>query len=171
MWNIQYAKKLRHRPNMRNVKSERLKKLEQELTDLEQWLKLGLVPKKDIERHKEEIEAIKAKIDEEKERLHFMKTSGEDEDYSGPKRPQSRTTYTEMPTIPDIDVAETGAGVHETSYEATYDNTESDQTSIDEKDEEEDITVLDEDDESIFSDKNRWRRGAREIRDPDEIEW
>ena len=38
-----------------NIKSERLKKFETELTDLEQWLKLGLVPKKDIEKHKEEI--------------------------------------------------------------------------------------------------------------------
>ena len=41
---------------MRHVKSERLKKLESELNDLEQWLKLGLVPKKDIEKHKEEIQ-------------------------------------------------------------------------------------------------------------------
>ncbi len=56
---------------MRHVKSERLKKLENELQDLEQWLKLGLVPKKDIEKHKEEIRAIQAKVEEEKERLQF----------------------------------------------------------------------------------------------------
>ena len=31
-----------------NIKSERLKKLESEFHDLEQWLKLGLVPKKDL---------------------------------------------------------------------------------------------------------------------------
>ncbi len=31
---------------MRNIKSERLKKLEIELQDLEQWLKLGLVSQK-----------------------------------------------------------------------------------------------------------------------------
>ena len=36
-----------------NIKSERLKKLEVELEDLEQWLKLGLVPKKDIEKHRD----------------------------------------------------------------------------------------------------------------------
>ena len=35
-----------------NVKSERLKKLENELQDLQQWLKLGLVPKKDLEKHR-----------------------------------------------------------------------------------------------------------------------
>ena len=62
---------------MRHVKSERLKKFESELTDLEQWLKLGLVPKKDIEKHKEEINSIKAKIEEEKERLQFLKENGE----------------------------------------------------------------------------------------------
>ena len=38
-----------------NNKSERLKKLETELEDLEQWMRLSLVPKKDIEKHKEEI--------------------------------------------------------------------------------------------------------------------
>lgn len=43
---------------MKHVKSERLKKLESELQDLEQWLKLGLVPKKDVTKHKEEIEQI-----------------------------------------------------------------------------------------------------------------
>ena len=37
-----------------NIKSERLKKLETELEDLEQWMQLGLVPKKDLDKHKEE---------------------------------------------------------------------------------------------------------------------
>ena len=41
-----------------NMKSERLKKFETELNDLEQWLKLGLVPKKDIEKHREEIKTL-----------------------------------------------------------------------------------------------------------------
>ena len=34
-----------------NLKSERLRKLEKELEDLKQWLRLGLVPKKDIDKH------------------------------------------------------------------------------------------------------------------------
>src|SRR6202011_3760734 len=92
---------------MRHIKSERLKKLESELNDLEQWLKLGLVPKKDIEKHKEEIVAVRAKIEEEKERLHFLKESGEAEEYITPKRPAPRPGYNEMPTIPDIDIGET----------------------------------------------------------------
>ena len=52
---------------MKHFKSERLKKLETELHDLEQWLKLGLVPKKDIEKHKGEIGVIQSKIEEEKD--------------------------------------------------------------------------------------------------------
>src|ERR1700691_4064031 len=95
---------------MRHIKSERLKKLESEIFDLEQWLKLGLVPKKDIEKHKEEITAVRAKIEEEEERLQFLKESGEAEEYVTPKRPIARPGYTEMPTIPDIDIGETAAG-------------------------------------------------------------
>ena len=66
---------------MKHIKSEKLKKLETELTDLEQWLKLGLVPKKDIDKHKDEILAVKHKIEEEKDRLQFLKESGEAEEY------------------------------------------------------------------------------------------
>ena len=38
---------------MRHIKSERLKKLESELQDLEQWLKLGLVSGKLVLSQKE----------------------------------------------------------------------------------------------------------------------
>ena len=61
------------------MKSERLKKLEIELQDLQQWLKLGLVPKKDLEKHRSEIEVLNSRIDEEKERLKHIKESGEGE--------------------------------------------------------------------------------------------
>ena len=67
-----------------NMKSERLKKLESELQDLEQWLKLGLVPKKDLEKHREEMSNLKEKVSEEKERLRFLKESGELEESYGP---------------------------------------------------------------------------------------
>src|ERR1700674_2229971 len=102
---------------MRHIKSERLKKLELELNDLEQWLKLGLVPKKDIQKHKEEIVAIQSKIGEEKERLQFLKESGEAEEYTVPKRQATRTAYTEMPTIPDIDMGETAAGFTDAGFD------------------------------------------------------
>src|ERR1700733_6512966 len=101
---------------MRHIKSERLKKLEGELNDLQQWLKLGLVPKKDVEKHKEEISAIQSKIEEEKERLHFLKESGEAEEYVTPKRASMRSGYTEMPTIPDIDIGETAASMTDTGF-------------------------------------------------------
>jgi len=160
---------------MRQVKSERLKKLEQELFDLEQWLKLGLVPKKDIERHREEITHVQAKIEEEKERLHFLRESGDAEDFVPPKRPQqSRSAYTEMPTIPDIDMNDS-ATVSEGSYESSNETQESDNTYFesgdDDDSDEEEATFIEEDEESYFSDKNRWRRGFKEIVDPDANEW
>ncbi len=65
---------------MKHVKSERLKKLESELGDLDQWLKLGLVPKKDIDNNKEEMDLLKGKMEEEKELLKFQKKTGEAED-------------------------------------------------------------------------------------------
>lgn len=165
---------------MKHVKSERLKKLESELNDLEQWLKLGLVPKKDIEKHKEELQAVRAKIEEEKERLHFLKESGEAEEYVTPKRNSSRTGYTDMPTIPDIDIAETGTSLSESQFDVETENesmeaetsgvTETDDEP-DEKPEDSDAAEAkdDEEDESYFSDRNRWRRGG--IKDPDADEW
>ena len=163
---------------MRHIKSERLKKLETELNDLEQWLKLGLVPKKDIEKHKEEILAAQAKIDEEKERLQFLKSSGEAEEYITPKRPATRAGYTEMPSIPDIDIGESAGSISDTGFDMETDamevessvieekdDSESDQSAVDDDDADDD----DEEDESFFSDKNRWRRGG--IIDPDADEW
>lgn len=162
---------------MRHVKSERLKKFEVELNDLEQWLKLGLVPKKDIEKHKEEIIAVKAKIEEEKERLQFLKESGEAEEYVTPKRPSTRTGYTEMPTIPDIDMGETATGIADTGFDMETENGESESSVIEEREETEEekgtegeeAEEEEEDDDSYFSDKNRWRRGG--IIDPDANEW
>lgn len=161
---------------MRHVKSERLKKFEIELNDLEQWLKLGLVPKKDIEKHKEEIIAVKAKIEEEKERLQFLKESGEAEEYVTPKRPSTRTGYTEMPTIPDIDIGETATHIADTGFDMETENGEGESSVIEEREDadedkgtEGEEADEEEDDDSYFSDKNRWRRGG--IIDPDANEW
>lgn len=158
---------------MRHIKSERLKKLEMELHDLEQWLKLGLVPKKDIEKHKEEIQSVQAKIDEEKERLQFLKESGEAEEYITPKRPSARTGYTEMPTIPDIDMGETAGGLSDTGFDMETDAVDVETSVIDERDENEEDQGSsaddEEEDDSYFSDRNRWRRGG--IIDPDADEW
>jgi len=161
---------------MKHVKSERLKKLESELGDLEQWLKLGLVPKKDITKHKEEIEQIRLKIDEEKERLQFLRESGDVEEYTTPKKAQNRS-FTDMPSIPDIDMgdsingsesqfdSESSIGFESSSSERDDDSEEGE--GGEEEGEEEDEE--DEDEESYFSDRNRWRRGG--IIDPDADEW
>ncbi len=53
------------------MKSERLKKLETELDDLEQWMTLGLVPKKDVEKHRDEMRVLKSRIEEEKNVFAF----------------------------------------------------------------------------------------------------
>lgn len=157
---------------MRHIKSERLKKLEIELNDLEQWLKLGLVPKKDVQKHKEEILAVQAKIDEEKERLQFLKESGEAEEYITPKRQTTRAGYTEMPTIPDIDIGETAGGMTDAGFDMETDAVDVETSVIEEREEGEeekgDEEESDEDD-SYFSDRNRWKRGG--IIDPDANEW
>jgi hypothetical protein len=179
---------------MKHIKSERLKKLESELNDLEQWLKLGLVPAKDIEKHKQEIRAIREKIDEEKDRLKFLKESGEMEEYTTPKRSSVRTAYTEMPTMPDIDIAE-AAAPSEVGFDMASDaaemessiieeHSDKDDTDGDDAEEEADTETKDEhegegatakdedhttEDESYFSDRNRWRRGG--IIDPEANDW
>ncbi|MEC7840507.1 MAG: hypothetical protein VX777_10760 [Chlamydiota bacterium] len=155
------------------MKSERLKKLEQELSDLEQWLKLGLVPKSDIDRHNEEILVARAKIEEEKERLQFLKESGDSSDFTAPKRQSGRSAYTEMPSIPDIDISESNQTVSDTAYNNDSDNTESDSSIIEESenDDTEEKTYVEEEEESFFSDRNRWRRGFKDIIDPEANEW
>src|SRR5438105_3663633 len=102
---------------MKPIKSERLRKLEAELNDLQQWLELGLVPKKDIEKHREEIISLQAKIEEEKERLQFLKEGGETEEFIAPKRTPAKAGYSEMPTIPDVDVGDSGTSIGEGGLE------------------------------------------------------
>ena len=157
---------------MRHVKSERLKKLEIELQDLEQWLKLGLVPKKDIDKHKEEILGIRGKIEEEKDRLQFLKESGEAEEFVAPKRPAAGSRYTEMPTIPDIDMADTAGGIGDSSFDVDSDVISSESSVIEERDDDDESEAgedEEEEEESYFSDKNRWKRGG--IIDPDADDW
>jgi hypothetical protein len=171
---------------MKPIKSERLRKLETELHDLQEWLRLGLVPKKDLEKHKDEIRVLQGKIEEEKERLQFLKEGGEGEEFIVPKRSPAKGAYNEMPTIPDVDAHETGAGLTEGGFEMhTY---VSEETTLEEDTEEEYYTTAEfdegdageegdahedadeeEEDESYFSDRNRWRRGG--IVDPDADEW
>lgn len=159
------------------MKSERLRKLEAELHDLDQWLKLGLVPKKDIEKHKTEIISLKEKIQEEKERLRFLKESGAMEEYAPPKRSaHARQAFPDTASMPDIEMPEEGLSdfgleVENESYEfetTSHDETETGTesgTQTDEDAQDDD----DEDDEDPFSDRNRWKRGVLE--DPDTDSW
>lgn len=154
-----------------SVKSERLKKLETELEDLEQWMNLGLVPKKDVEKHKEEIHALKTKIDEEKERLRFIKENGDQEEFVAPKRNMGRQAYAEPHTLPDMDMGDNmtdaGLDMETESYDMeTISDDDGDSSSV----EEGEVTVFEDDDEEDpFSDRNRWKRGILE--DPDSDNW
>lgn len=153
-----------------NLKSERLKKLETELHDLEQWLKLGLVPKKDLEKHKSEILTLQDRVEEEKIRLRSLKESGEVEEYTPPKRVPGRAAFQEPHSMPDMEMGDEGltdAGLDmETeSYDVETSNGEEtaehsdEETQVEEEEEEEDP----------FSDRNRWKRGVLE--DPDARDW
>ncbi|MCI5053104.1 MAG: hypothetical protein MRY21_08240 [Simkaniaceae bacterium] len=150
------------------MKSERLKKLENELNDLIQWKDLGLVPKKDLEKHEQEIELLSNKINEEQDRLRYLKETGEVEEYTMPKRsPQAKQPFQDTHTMPDIEADEaelTNAGLDMDS--GSY----SDSTSLFDVDEgSEERTSSDEEEENPFSDRNRWKRGILE--DPDSNDW
>jgi hypothetical protein len=154
-----------------SIKSERLKKFETELHDLEQWLRLGLVPKKDIEKHKEEIKVLHERIDEEKERLRQLKESGEMEEFAAPKRPaHGRQAFQEPHSLPDIDLGEEGMtdfglDMDTESYEAETSSSEE----TGEFDEENSAVEEEEEEEDPYSDRSRWRRGILE--DPDANDW
>ena len=149
-------------------RSERLKKFEAELADLEQWLKLGLVPKKDIPKHEAEIEGIRVKVQEEKRRIQFLKETGEGEEYVTPRKQPTRTQYTETPTMPEMELSEessTIADMAEESEEATAAETgekgERAETG-------ETVVEVTREEDDPFSDKNRWKRGM--LHDEEE-EW
>ena len=148
------------------MKSERLKKLESELNDLEQWMKLGLVPNKELQRHNEEIDMLKKRIEEEKDRLLFLKESGEMEEFSAPRRGPTKTVYPDTPSMSDVEVNESTEGGFEVDQEETSTET-SDESVVSETVREDDDAT--EDDEDPFSDRNRWRRGG--IIDPESNDW
>jgi len=143
-----------------NIKSERLKKFEVELADLQKWLNLGLVPKKDIEKHEEEIRTIKQKIEDEKERLRFMKETGDIQDYVAPKKSPAKQVYPEPQTMPDMDMGDA---------EADADETQTFESDTEQEEVTEVATIVEEEEEDPFSDRNRWKRGILE--DPDADNW
>ncbi len=158
------------------MKSERLKKLETELHDLEQWMKLGLVPKKELVRHKEEIANLQERIVEEKERLQFLKESGDVEEYTAPRRSAVKNAYPETPSMLDIEFGETtelGLDMDTESVDVETTEEEKEEVTAEEIVEGGEPETIEEeeeeDEEDPFSDRNRWRRGG--IIDPDATEW
>lgn len=152
-----------------NLKSERLRKLEKEHEDLKQWLNLGLVPKKDIEKHQKEIEMLILKIADERKRLQEVRESGDTEEYTAPKKnPSGRQAYQESHTMPGVYVESSGMTEAGLDLETeTYENDTPTASGAD--DGEENTTVEEVEEEDPFSDKNRWRRGI--LADPDSDSW
>jgi hypothetical protein len=150
------------------MKSDRLKKLEAELQDLQQWMKLGLVPKKELERHQEEMRTLEARIEEEKERLRFLKESGDMEDFQAPRRTPGKPAYSETPTMSDVEMSDSTESGFEIDQESSSSDTQDeDATSSGETSSDDDDLYKDDDDP--FSDRNRWRRGG--IIDPESNDW
>jgi hypothetical protein len=150
-------------------KSERLRKLEIELHDLEEWLKLGLVPKKDVEKHKEEIKLLGDRIEEEKQRLRLLKESGELEDFTLPKKQNARQAYQEPHSLPEMDIGDEGMSDGGFDMETESFDMESTMGGDEGGEGEEDDFQHEEEEEDPYSDRNRWRRGVLE--DPDENNW
>lgn len=153
------------------MKSERLKKLEIELQELEHWLKLGLVPKKDLEKHQGEIDALKKKVEEEKDRLRALKENGDSEEFTVPKRSaQNRQSYQEPHTMPGVDIEGSGdTGLTDVGLDMETESYDTESTTISDEDSTEEMTSFEDEEEDPFSDKNRWRRGILE--DPDADSW
>jgi len=151
------------------IRSERLKKYESELEDLERWFKLGLVPKKSEGKHLNEMETLKNKVANEKDRLKFLKESGEVEEYITPKRSASRPAFSDTTSLSDLDV-----GNHSSSdFDAGSTAEETDSDSDDDKGEEGHVVEEDTDtDDDPFNDRGRFHRGwDRDIMDPESNEW
>ena len=147
------------------MKSERLKKLEAELADLEQWLNLGLVTKKEIEKNKIEIKQTQTKIKEEKERLAYLRESGDSEDFVPPKRSGNKQAYSEPQTMPEMNInSDTEATMDMETETFDMETTTGDSSKF-----KEEATVIEDLEEDPFSDKNRWKRGILE--DPDADIW
>ena len=139
------------------IKTERLKKLEAELKDLEQWLKLGLVPKNEIARHKNEIASIQKKVAEEEARIQFLKENGDVEESTTNRKNSAKATYSDDAYKGTTKTNHT----NEMTLELETDVLDMDnmtQEEHEEREEEEGNEELDD----PFSEQSRWLRGVRD---------
>lgn len=143
------------------IKTDRLRKLESELEDLNKWLTLGMVPKKDIEKHKEEIALVQEKIDDELAKIEHIRQNGHPEEFVTPKRQSSKLVLNDGPSISDMDVREDYDDVS-VSDDETYDS------QVSSRDTQSDETQRD-DDNDPFHERNRWKK--RDIIDPEVDDW
>ncbi len=141
------------------MKQDKLRKLESEFTDLESFKSCGLVNKRDLEKHEEEIGLKKTEIETEKRRLALIKESGEAPEYETPRKPTPQAVYAETPTMSDLETTNDSACLTENSFETeaeTADVTEAETTIVNESVTEGDEEENKEEDKDEEGDK--WQR-------------
>lgn len=151
------------------MKSERLQKLEMELEVNESCMAAGLFPPREKERYLEEIRSVKLKIEEEKERLRFMKENGDVEEYVIPKRNPGRQAYADPHTLPDMDMGDQMTdNASDTDFELT--DTLSDEETESGESESASTEDGEEEEEDGFSRHAQARRLSQSL-DPDQDNW
>jgi hypothetical protein len=145
----------------------RLKKLEADLEDLKRWLELGLVPRKDIEKHKEEQRLLEEKIRVEQERLRQIKENEEFDMVPKKARRPGIEAHNTMEMAADLERTDCSLELEEEEEYSTL----NDQDTLPSEIEDEIRHEVDEedDDDDPFSDRNRWRRGI--LQNPDLTDW
>jgi len=153
---------------LKYIKSERLKKFEIELSDLEQWLRLGLVPKKDVEKHKQDIQTLIQKIANEKERLESSKNNESvSTEHFAPKQSNKPKSYEEVILL---DNEESVENLPCSEFDLNEEGSEVENSIFKEIDAERNFSTEPEaDDELDFSDKSRC--GRLKNVDPDNEYW
>lgn len=154
----------------KKLESEKLRKLEAELADLSKIFERDLIPKREKEKHRLELENLKLKIEEERKRLLYLKESGEVEESLQMRRPQKFQNYDprSMPDIGFEDEQTEVSYIEDVSYEDDPSTLWVEEDILDEGGS--DRSSSDEDDGDAFSEANRWKR-ARQMADPDYQDW
>jgi len=151
------------------IKSERLKKFESELRDLEEWQRLGLVPKKDIDKHQNDIQAIKQKITNEKDKLQSSNNCETDSLGHFLPKQSTRKIHYEGIVPEDIEVVESQNELPCSEFELTAEEDEVENSTFKEIDTEFEPSTESDENELYFSEKSRWNR-LKDI-DPNNDHW
>ena len=134
---------------MVHQKSDKLKKLDRELKEAENWLELGMLSGPELEKHLNEIIAIKKRREDE---INRLKNAQDTDDDLITKKVYSKNSY-DSTNIHDMD--------HPDEYDLANLYEDDSFTHSDDDDS---------DDDDPFSAARRWSR-KNEIQDPESDDW